>query len=118
MKVTTEQEPNGSWFQAHCHAIATCLNAELPEPACAYLLSFDTFGLLAALPNVLDALATLQAMCDKYILPRIKSVEGDPLLRSIFGARDAVCFTRPPRFRSGAQRQSPSNWYQFVGKRA
>ena len=42
-----------SWFQIHCHAIATCLNAELPEAGLVLTYSgTGTFGLLAAPPGM------------------------------------------------------------------
>lgn len=45
-----------SWFQMHLRAIGVCLKSELPEAGLVLIYSgFDTFGLLAAPSNVLDA---------------------------------------------------------------
>jgi hypothetical protein len=108
-----------SWFQAHCHAIANCLNAELPEASLVLIYSgFDTFGLLAAPPNVLDATGdTYKQWCEKYILPRIKSVEGDPVSAvDLWGARCGVLHTSTPLSKLEREGRARQIWYQFVGK--
>ncbi len=108
-----------SWFQTHCHAIATCLNAELPEASLVLIYSgFDTFGLLSAPPNVLDATGdTYKRWCEKYILPRIKSVEGDPVTAvDLWGARCGVLHTSTPLSKLEREGKAHQIWYQFVGK--
>jgi hypothetical protein len=101
-------DPNKSrmvaWFQARCHAIASCLSAELPEASLVLIYSgFDTFGLLAAAPDVLHASGdTYMQGCEKYILPRIKSIEGDPVPAvDLWGARWRVAQISSSRLRSG-----------------
>src|ERR1017187_6270801 len=90
-----------SWFQMHLRAIGTCLSAELPEASLVLIYSgFDTFGLLSAHPNVLDASGdTYKQWCEKYILPRIKSVEGDQVTADdLWGARCGMLHTSHPAF--------------------
>jgi hypothetical protein len=108
-----------SWFQSHCHAIATCLNATLPEATLVLIYSgFDTFGLLAASPAVLDATGdTFKQWCEKYILPRIKSVEGDPVTAlDLWGARCGILHTSTPLSKLEREGKAHQIWYQFVGK--
>lgn len=108
-----------SWFQAHCHAIATCLNAELPEASLVLIYSgFDTFGLLAAAPGTLDASGdSYKQWCEKYILPRIKSVEGDPVTAvDLWGARCGVLHTSTPLSKLEREGKAHQIWYQFADK--
>lgn len=108
-----------SWFQTRCHAIATCLNAESPEASLVLIYSgFDTFGLLAAAPDVQDASGdTFMQWCEKYILPRIKSVEGALVTAAdLWGARCGVLHTSTPLSSKERQGKAHQIWYQFVGK--
>jgi hypothetical protein len=91
----------------------------LPEASLVLIYSgFDTFGLLAALPNVLDATGdTYKQWCDKYILPRIKSVEGDPVTPvDLWGARCGMLHTSTPLSDLERKGKAHQIWYQFVGK--
>jgi hypothetical protein len=48
-----------SWFKEHLRAIATCINEGLPDASLTLIYSgIDTFGLLAASPDLVDARAT------------------------------------------------------------
>jgi hypothetical protein len=79
-----------SWFQMHLRAIGVCLKSELPEASLVLIYpGFDTLGLLAAPPNVLDASGdTYKQWCEKYVLPRIKSAEDAPVTPvDLWGAR-------------------------------
>jgi hypothetical protein len=108
-----------SWFQIHCHAIATCLNAELPEASLILIYSgIDTFGLLAAPPGILDATGdTYKQWCEKYILPRIHSVEGEPVTTvDLWAARCGVLHTSTPLSKLEREGKAHQIWYQFLGK--
>jgi hypothetical protein len=108
-----------SWFQAHVHAIVTCLDAELPEAGLTLIYSgIDTFGLLVALPDVLDATGdTYKQWCERYILPRIKSVEGDPVTSvDLWAARCGILHTSTPLSRLEREGRAHQIWYQFLGK--
>jgi hypothetical protein len=108
-----------SWFQMHLRGIGTCLNAELPEASLVLIYSgFDTFGLLAAPPNVLDATGdTYKYWCEKYILPRIRSVEGDPVTAvDLWGARCGMLHTATPLSSKEREGKAHQIWYQFAGK--
>lgn len=108
-----------SWFQMHLRAIGVCLKSELPEASLVLIYSgFDTFGLLAAPPNVLDASGdTYKQWCEKYVLPRIKSVEGTPVTAvDLWGARCGVLHTSTPLSRLDREGKAHQIWYQFVGK--
>ena len=108
-----------SWFQTHCHAIATCLNAELPEASLVLIYSgFDTFGLLAAPPNVPYATSdTYMQWCEKYILPRIKSVEGELVTAvDLWGARCGMLHTSTPISYLERKGKAHQIWYRFDGK--
>jgi hypothetical protein len=108
-----------TWFQAQCHAIATCFNAELPEAILTLVYSgIDTFGLLGAPPAALDATGdTYKDWCEKYILPRIKSVEGDPVTAvDLWAARCGVLHTSTPLSKLEREGKARQIWYQFLGK--
>jgi hypothetical protein len=108
-----------SWFQMHLRAIGTCLKSELPEASLVLIYSgFDTFGLLAAPPNVLDASGdTYKRWCEKYVLPRIKSVEGASVTAiDLWGARCGVLHTSTPLSKLEREGKAHQIWYQFVGK--
>jgi hypothetical protein len=108
-----------SWFQMQLRAIGTCLNADLPEAGLALIYSgIDTFGLLAALPAVLDASGdTFKQWCEKYILPRIQSIEGGAVSATdLWAARCGVLHTSTPLSTLERVGKAHQIWYQFDGK--
>jgi hypothetical protein len=106
----------------HLRAIETCLSAELPEASLVLIYSgfdtFDTFGLLAAQPGVPDATGeTFKQWCEKYILPRIKSVEGDVVTAvDLWGARCGMLHTSTPLSSKEREGKAHQIWYRFAGK--
>ncbi len=78
----------------------------------------DTFGLLAASPVVLDATGdTYKQWCEKYILPRIHSVEDKPVTADdLWAARCGVLHTSTPLSRHERKGKAHQIWYQFLGK--
>lgn len=115
-------EPGGqmlSWFKLQLKAIGTLWDAELPEAVLTTIYSgIDAFGLLTAPPDVLDATGdTYKQWCEKYVLPRIKSVEGDPVtVADLWGARCGVLHTSTPLSKLEREGKAHQIWYQFVGK--
>ena len=108
-----------SWFKSHCNSIATCLDAEFPEASLTLIYSgIDTFGLLAAPPDVLDASGnTYKQWCEKYILPRIKSVEGVPVtVVDLWAARCGILHTSTPLSKLERDGKAHQIWYQFLDK--
>jgi hypothetical protein len=108
-----------SWFKEHLRAIATCLNEALPEASLTLIYSgIDTFGLLAAPPGLVDASGeTYKDWSDKYILPRITSVEGDPVtVVDLWAARCGVLHTSTPLSKLEREGKAHQIWYQFLGK--
>ena len=108
-----------SWFQMQLRAIETCLNADLPEAGLALIYSgTDTFGLLAAPPAILDAShGTFKQWCEKYILPRIQSIEGVAVSATdLWAARCGVLHTSTPLSKLERVGEAHQVWYQFNGK--
>jgi hypothetical protein len=108
-----------SWFQMQLRAIGTCLKADLPEAGLALIYSgIDTFGLLAASPTVLDASGdTFKQWCEKYILPRIQSIEGSAVSATdLWGARCGVLHTSTPLSKQERAGNAHQIWYRFDGK--
>jgi hypothetical protein len=108
-----------SWFQMQLRAIGTCVDARLPEAALALVYSgIDTFGLLAAPPDVLDASNdTFKEWCEKYILPRVESVEGEPLTAlDLWAARCGVLHNSTPLSKLERDGKARQIWYQFDGR--
>lgn len=108
-----------SWFQAQMQAIGTCFNAALPEATLTIIYSgIDTLGLLDAPAGVEDAnRTTYKDWCEKYVLPRLQSVDGTAITSvDLYAARCGVLHTSTPRSsleRAGNARQI---WYQFLDK--
>ena len=88
-----------SWFKMQLKSLTTCIDAGLPEAALTLIYSgIDTFGLLNAPPGVLDATGdTYKQWCEKYILMRLQSVEGDPVMALDLWAARCGSSTHPPR---------------------
>lgn len=108
-----------SWFKGHLRAIETCVNEDLPEASLTLIYSgIGTFGLLAALPGIVDASGdTYKQWCDKYILPRITSVEGDAVKAvDLWAARCGVLHTSTPLSKLEREGKAHQIWYQFLGK--
>ena len=108
-----------SWFKEHLRAIATCVNEGLPEASLTLIYSgIDTFGLLAAPPGIVDASGdTYKQWCDKYILPRISSIEGDPVTAvDLWAARCGVLHTSSPLSKLEREGKAHQIWYQVLGK--
>jgi hypothetical protein len=115
-------EPGGrmlAWFKLQLKAIGALWDAELPEAALTIIYSgIDSFGLLAAPPGVLDASGnTFKQWCEKYILPRLQSLDGTPVTSvDLWAARCGVLHTSTPLSkleREGTVRQI---FYQFKDK--
>jgi hypothetical protein len=107
-----------SWFKEHLRAIGTCVNEGLPEASLALIYSgIDTFGLLAAPPDVVDASSkTFMEWCERYILPRLRSVEGEPITAiDLWGARCALLHTSTPISNQTRAGKAHEMWYQFLG---
>ena len=108
-----------SWFKEHLRAIGTCVNEALPEASLTLIYSgIDTFGLLAASADVVDASSkTFMAWCEIYILPRLQSVEGDPVTAvDLWGARCGVLHTSTPISNVARAGKAHEMWYQFLGR--
>ena len=108
-----------SWFQAQLRAIGTCLNSALPEAALSLIYSgIDSFGLLGANANVQDASGdTFKQWCELYILPRMKSVEGDPITSvDLWAARCGILHTSTPLSKLEREGRARQVWYQFMDK--
>lgn len=107
-----------SWFKEHLRAIGTCVNEGLPEASLALIYSgIDTLGLLAAPPDVVDASSnTFKDWCERYILPRLRSVEGEPITAvDLWGARCGLLHTSTPLSKAGRDGNAHEMWYQFLG---
>jgi hypothetical protein len=108
-----------AWLQPHLKSIALSLENELPEQALALIYSgIDTLGLLDAPPSVSDATrSTFMPWCETYIIPRVQSVEGDPLTAiDLYAARCGVLHTSTPASNLGRKGDAREIWYQFKGK--
>jgi hypothetical protein len=115
-------EPEGqilSWFKLQLKAIGTLWDARLPEAALTVIYSgIDSFGLVAAPPGVLDAnRTTYKQWCEKYILPRLRTVEGTAITAAdLYAARCGVLHTSTPL--SSLEREGDAHqvFYQFQDK--
>jgi len=108
-----------SWFEAQLKAIGTCVNADHPEAALALIYSgIDTFGLLSTPASVMDASGdTFKHWCEKYVLPRIQSVEGNPISAvDLWAARCGVLHTSTPLSKLEREGNAHQIWYEFNGK--
>jgi len=108
-----------AWFRPHLKGIAVSLGNDLPEQGLALIYSgIDTLGLLGAPPGVTDATrSTFMPWCETYIVPRVQSVEGDPLTAiDLYGARCGVLHTSTPTSALGRKGDAREVWYQFKGK--
>ena len=108
-----------AWLQPHLKGIALSLENELPEQALALIYSgIDTLGLLDAPPGVIDATrSTFMPWCETYIIPRVQSVEGDPLTAiDLYAARCGVLHASTPVSNLGRKGDAREIWYQFRGK--
>jgi hypothetical protein len=108
-----------AWFKGHLHSIATCVNNDLPE-ACLTLIysGIDTLGLLAARPGVTDACRnTFKEWCEAYLLPRLRSVEGEPISAAdLYGARCGFLHTSTPASLLSREGNAREFWYRFNHK--
>jgi hypothetical protein len=115
-------EPGGrmlSWFKLQLQAIGTLWDAELPEAALTIIYSgIDSFGLLAAPPEVLDASGTtFKQWCEKYILPRLQSLDGTPVTPvDLWAARCGVLHTSTPLSKLEREGTARQIFYQFKDK--
>lgn len=108
-----------SWLGPHLKGIALSLENELPEQALASIYSgIDTLGLLGAATGITDATrSTFMTWCEAYILPRVQSVEGDPLTAvDLYAARCGVLHTSTPESALGRKGDAREIWYQFRGR--
>jgi hypothetical protein len=120
----TGDDPDGqivAWFKQQLKTIGTLWDAHLPEAVLTILYSsIDTFGLLAAPAGVLDATGdTFMAWCEKYILPRLQTVDGTPITSTdLWAARCGVLHTSTPLSRlerAGKARQVFYHFKQLIG---
>ena len=114
-------EPEGqalSWFKRQLRAIGTLWDAALPEAVVAIYSGIDAFGLLAAKLAVLDAdRTTFKAWSEKYILPRLQTVEGTAITADdLYGARCGVLHTSTPLSSSERKGNACQLFYEFKGK--
>lgn len=108
-----------SWFRLQLKAIGTLWDAELPEPVLTIIYSgIDSFGLLAAPSGVLDASgATFKHWCEKYILTRLRCVDGTPITSvDLWAARCGVLHTSTPLSQLEREGKARQVFYQFKGK--
>ena len=108
-----------SWFKMRLEALATCIDAGLPEASLTLIYSgIDTFGLLAASPGDLDATGdTYRHWCEKYILTRLRTIEGDPVTAlDLWAARCGVLHTSTPLSKLEREGKAHQIWYQFLGQ--
>jgi hypothetical protein len=108
-----------SWFKKQLKAIETLWDAGLPEASLTIIYSgIDSFGLLAAPPDVLDASGkTFKQWCEKYILTRLQSVDGTPITsEDLWGARCGVLHTSTPLSRTERDGKARQVFYQFKGR--
>jgi len=108
-----------SWFKLQLKAIGTLWDAELPEAVLNIIYSgIDSFGLLAAPPGVLDASSnTFKQWCEKYILTRLQSVDGNPITSAdLWAARCGVLHTSTPLSKSERGGNARQVFYQFKDK--
>ncbi len=115
-------EPGGQilqWFKKQLKAIGTLWDAELPEALLIVVYSgIDTFGLLDAQPTVLDAdRSTFKQWCEKYILPRLQTVEGIAITPvDLYAARCGVLHTSTPLSSLERKGNACQLFYEFKDK--
>jgi hypothetical protein len=108
-----------SWFKLQLKAIGTLWDAELPEAGLNIIYSgIDSFGLLAAPPEVLDASRnTYKPWCEKYITPRLTTVEGTAVtVVDLYAARCGVLHTSTPLSSLEREGDARQVFYKFRGK--
>ena len=108
-----------SWFKKQLKAIGTLWDAELPEALLIVVYSgIDTFGLLAAPPDVFDAnRTTFKHWCENYILPRLQTVEGTTITSvDLYAARCGVLHTSTPLSSLERNGNACQLFYEFKGK--
>ncbi len=108
-----------SWFKKQLKTIGTLWDAELPEAVLTIIYSgIDAFGLLAAPPGVLDAnRTTFKQWCEKYILPRLHTVEGTAITAvDLYAARCGVLHTSTPLSSLEREGNACQLFYEFKGK--
>lgn len=108
-----------SWFQKQLKAVGTLWDAELPEAVLTIIYSgIDAFGLLAAAPAVLDAnRTTFKQWSEKYILPRLQTVEGTAITADdLYAARCGVLHTSTPLSSLEREGRACQLFYEFKGK--
>jgi hypothetical protein len=104
------------WFKRQLKAIGTLWDAGLPEAVLTVLYSsIDAFGLLAAPTGVLDATGdTFTNWCEKYILPRLQTVDGTPITSTdLWAARCGVLHTSTPLSKLERAGKARQFFYQF-----
>jgi hypothetical protein len=115
-------EPGGqilSWFKKQLKAVGTLWDAELPEALLTVVYSgIDAFGLLDAPPTVLDAdRTTFKQWCEKYILPRLQTVEGITITAvDLYAARCGVLHTSTPLSSLERKGNACQLFYEFKDK--
>jgi hypothetical protein len=105
-----------AWLKEHLRAIGTCINNNSPEAALVLMYSgMDALGLLGAPAGVVDATGdTFMDWCEKYIVPRIKSVDGQPITPDdLWGGRCGLVHTSTPVSKRSRQGRAHEFWYQF-----
>ena len=107
-----------SWFKMHLRAVATCANSGLPEASLTLLyVGIDTLGWLAASPERDDAKAAFMDWCEKYLLRRLRSIEGQPLTAlDLYAAPCGVLHTSSPVSKLGREGDAHEVWYEFRGR--
>lgn len=108
-----------SWFKLQLKAIQILWNADLPEALLTIIYSgIDSFGLLAAPSGVLDAdRTTFKQWCEKYILPRLQTVEGAAITADdLYAARCGVLHSSTPLSSLERAGKACQLFYEFKGK--
>lgn len=108
-----------AWLKEHLRAVDSCVKNDSPEAALALVYSgIDTLGLLAAPPSTVDACVdTFKDWSEKYIVPRLKCVDGEPIIAGdLWGGRCGMLHTSTPV--SGLSREGKAHelWYRFQGR--
>ncbi len=105
-----------SWFQGHIRAIGICIENKLPEASLALIYSgIDTLGFLASpVNNDFATRKTFEEWCDQYIVPKLTTVEGQPLTSiDLYAARCGILHTSTPLSALSQQGKAHECWYQF-----
>jgi hypothetical protein len=108
-----------SWFKEHVQAITLCVDAGFPEAGLTLLYSgIEALGLLAAPSGTIDATGkTFKDWCEKYLMPKLQSVNGNPLTAlDLWAARCGVLHTSTPVSKLGREGKAHELWYQFRGR--